>query len=845
MKPYVYITILVLVSQLISAQEVPILSYGVDDDGAAQLEVPSDTAFYYVLYGRFDESRSERPLSMMMGEDSITTLIDRLSAFPQSNYRVEQFSIDDPDDIDNDGIDDVFELLNPTTHSPLNAAPAVVFNEGVVSVPNADTFDIMTYKRTGELYDDRLKDLEFVKFYMYDVHTDNPKVYFINTEQYPIHGDFATAVGLSAADGGSEISTLRGQIVFNPNTIAANGKPGVYNFEFQPRDAIPFAQVEIAHELLAVNMPFLRNNLSYLVLKSHAYPKYLEEKELYDNSRIPILQEDEIFGDVDYLALNVGSGYGLLRDLGADERPNPRDVVIYESLPNELPRVGGIITTVIQTPLSHVNLRAIQDNVPNAFIRNALENDSIEALIDNYVYYEVAPDKFKIRLASQAEIEAHYEDLRPVGEPTLMRDLSQTEILPLDDISFDQSSSFGVKCANLAAMRKFGFPEGVIPNGFGVPFYFYDEFMKYNGFYDEAREMLDDPTFKNSFQVQDDALKAFRDKIEEGDMPEWMLDALAEMQNKFPEGTGIRCRSSTNNEDLPGFNGAGLYDSKTQHIDEGHISKSVKEVYASMWNFRAFDQREFYRIDHLMAAMGVLVHPHFHEEEANGVGVTFDPFYGSENTFYINTQVEESLVTNPDDQAIAEEILLHKDKEGADGFTLVRVSNQAIAGELVLSVDYQDELRGYMQVIEDEFRKLYHAQDDEEFAIDIEYKVDSASLLVIKQARPWVGGRLYTSTHNPAQKYTSLKVLASPNPFQHGTNIQFSLPALANVQVVIYNSEGSLIKELVNAQLPAGNHNIAWNGTSVTAAPAGMYFCQVRIRSDNKLAGNVVPILKY
>ena len=246
-----------------------------------------------------------------------------------------------------------------------------------------------------------------------------------------------------------------------------------------------------------------------------------------------------------------------------------------------------------------------------------------------------------------------------------------------------------------------------------------------------------------------------------------------------------------------------------------------------------------------MAAMGVLVHPHFHEEKANGVGVTFDPFYGSENTFYINTQVEESLVTNPDDQAIAEEILLHKDREGADGFTLVRVSNQAIAGELVLTVDYQDELRGYMRVIEEEFRKLYDAEGDEDFAMDIEYKVDSAERLVIKQARPWVGGRLYTSTQNSRLQYSSLDLLVSPNPFQQSTNIQFTLPALAQVQVLIYNSEGSLIRELVNTNLPAGDHNITWNETSVHSAPAGMYFCQVRILSENKIAENVVPILKY
>ena len=71
------------------------------------------------------------------------------------------------------------------------------------------------------------------------------------------------------------------------------------------------------------------------------------------------------------------------------------------------------------------------------------------------------------------------------------------------------------------------------------------------------------------------------------------------MHATFPEGTSLRYRSSTNNEDLPNFNGAGLYDSKTQHpeeTEEDGISKSLKQVYASLWNSRAFIERDFHRM---------------------------------------------------------------------------------------------------------------------------------------------------------------------------------------------------------------------------------------------------------
>src|SRR5690606_732981 len=102
-----------------------------------------------------------------------------------------------------------------------------------------------------------------------------------------------------------------------------------------------------------------------------------------------------------------------------------------------------------------------------------------------------------------------------------------------------------------AAMRTFGFPDGVIPDGFGIPFYFYTEFMKHNNLYVEAEQMLSDPAFQSDRNVRDEKLKDFRKRIKDASMPAWMLDAMTIMQQSFPQGTSIRCRSSTNNEDLP------------------------------------------------------------------------------------------------------------------------------------------------------------------------------------------------------------------------------------------------------------------------------------------------------
>ena len=518
-------------------QEIPISVSSIDADGRIQIQVASSTEFYYVLFCRHaPEDDFEWPVSVTLGEAGITTLTEQLAAYPVSHYRVMQYRRDDPVDTDGDGIDDVEELLNAGRLSPFNAAPEIDFHDGSVSIPDQTIFQMLSYQGEEVFIDVHLEDLEFVKFYILDADTDNPTVYFMNTETHRAHMSFAGAVGIGGGrpgPGGGMSGQMRGEIVYHPHVIAPNGRPGVYRFEFEPNDSFSFEAVQMVYELMAANMPVLRNNLAYYPMPNAALPRYYQEKTLYDASRVAILLEEDIFENVTFMALNIAEGYGLLRLMDLEERPNARDIVIYEALPNEMSRVGGIITTVPQTPLSHVNLRAIQDNVPNAYIEGALDSDTIANLIGRYVYFKVTAEAYEIREASLAEVEAHYAVLRPTEPQTPVRDLTVTEITPLDDIAFEDSASFGVKTANLATLRTFGFPEGTIPDGFGVPFYFYDEFMKFNGLYDQAEAMLTDPVFQAEYNVQEEMLSEFRDTIKDGDMPQWMLDALTVLQTSF------------------------------------------------------------------------------------------------------------------------------------------------------------------------------------------------------------------------------------------------------------------------------------------------------------------------
>jgi hypothetical protein len=285
-------------------------------------------------------------------------------------------------------------------------------------------------------------------------------------------------------------------------------------------------------------------------------------------------------------------------------------------------------------------------------------------------------------------------------------------------------------------LRKLDLPAGIVPKGYAVPFSFYDEFMKQNDLHSAAAAMRKTAGFATDTKKRSEALAAFRKRIVKGKTPPWIKDALSQLQKSYPATTRIRCRSSTNNEDLPAFSGAGLYDSFSHKPGGGHLVKTIKRVWASLWTFRAYEEREFHRIDHGSTAMGVLVHPSYTGELANGVAVSADVVYQTKDSYYVNTQVGEDMVTNPQAESIPEEVLLHPRDFQAD--RMLRPSNRVKAGRRLLNEIHLDELRECLGKIERKFRELYGLSPRALFSIEVEFKVTPDDQVAIKQARPWL-----------------------------------------------------------------------------------------------------------
>jgi hypothetical protein len=70
-----------------------------------------------------------------------------------------------------------------------------------------------------------------------------------------------------------------------------------------------------------------------------------------------------------------------------------------------------------------------------------------------------------------------------------------------------------------------------------------------------------------------------------------------------------------------------------------------------------------------------------------------------------------------------------------------------------------------------------------------------------------------------------------PNPFNPSTTITFSLTteSTEHTELVINNLKGQKVKQLVNEQLPTGQHSVTWNGTDEkgNSVSSGIYFYEL------------------
>ncbi|TMQ18909.1 MAG: hypothetical protein E6J90_19165 [Deltaproteobacteria bacterium] len=417
-------------------------------------------------------------------------------------------------------------------------------------------------------------------------------------------------------------------------------------------------------------------------------------------------------------------------------------VLLQESYPDITP-VAGILATAFSTPLSHVNLRAGAWHIPNAGDKKAREKYG--RLDGKIVYYEVTDTGMTLREATAAEIDELAHTIASARHVELPRaDLTSPRLAMLTRMRARDVVLYGTKAANLGEIVTANLDGVHVPAGFGVPFFYYVQHMTRNHLDRRLDAVLADPRFKTDAVWRRQALDELRKAIVDAPIDPATLDMIYKRVRIKLGGKGVFVRSSTNAEDLPGFNGAGLYDTVPNVVGKQQLGEALRTVWASLWNLRAVDEREAFGIDHRQVYFGVLIQVGVNATAA-GVLVTrnlWDPSDASGYTINAKWGLGMRVVEG---QKVPEQIIFDPTNDGtkiisrADDPVMLKFDEHGGIKELPVPA-------GAGVILTDERAKRLCEQVQaflEVFprgtALDVEWVLEGEQFWIV-QARPYVGG---------------------------------------------------------------------------------------------------------
>ncbi|MBI4607184.1 MAG: hypothetical protein HY721_34910, partial [Planctomycetes bacterium] len=246
---------------------------------------------------------------------------------------------------------------------------------------------------------------------------------------------------------------------------------------------------------------------------------------------------------------------------------------------------------------------------------------------------------------------------------------------------------------------------------------------------------------------------------EEGVLPAGLAARIAVRVAEVFGTTGgmVRLRSSSNAEDLLEFNGAGLYASASacaaddldgdrsgpsrcdgRDEDERSIAGALVRVWASLWNFRAYEERAYYGIPQDRVAMGVLVTRAFRGERASGVAFTGNPANPADRRYVVVAQPGEASVVSPEPGTVPEKDILEISEGKVARIVRAQASSLMPPGGRVLSDATLEELGALLAYMDRSFPIELGAHRREEVLLDVELKVESDGSLAVKQVRPFL-----------------------------------------------------------------------------------------------------------
>ena len=573
---------------------------------------------------------------------------------------------------------------------------------------------------------------------IYDLKTK--EIYYIsNSFQY--HNKFCQTVlgyneplGIFNRDNYGTDRDKRQYLLANINFFSSRKE---YILELSPSDQMLISDITLLHNRVA-ETSFLTPDVK-LILNSARLIN--SESKL----TIPFIKPEEIYKNQNFQSVSKFTGKGKLRKIELSELSNSSidedDIILINGTPLQLAGVSGIITTDLQTPLSHLSILGQNRKIPVMALKDAWDDENINSLLGKQIELTVSIDGFTI-----SETNGLSNSKKERKRLYLKKNLNEKELIKAKDFNRKTANYCGYKAENfgilyqLAEKMDFSVPEAA----FGIPFYYYQQHA-------EKSEVIGLITQLENHSNPKELLSTIREKIKSTPVDSTLILNIENQLEGMSSFNRFRFRSSTNAEDMKGFSGAGLYSSKTAltgsnivEKDEGKtIENALRKVWASLWKDSAYDERAYFNIQQEDVMMGILVHRSFPDEEVNGVAISKNLYRENNLGFVVNAQLGDSSVVQPNPAITCDQFICYPTQES--GFytqnqTIEIITTSSLNDfNLVMTSDEIYRLANVIQGI----KKYFYYRDFtsatfNEYALDFEFKLEKDSReLYLKQVRPF------------------------------------------------------------------------------------------------------------
>ena len=462
----------------------------------------------------------------------------------------------------------------------------------------------------------------------------------------------------------------------------------------------------------------------------------LWQETVAEQSKVPFITQESLIKNFPYLPLNQGKAIGTLRvivkeddlhNVGAD------DIIILKEVPLELPPVAGIISEKPSTALSHVNVLARGWGIPNIYLKDA--EKILAPYIGRRIEFEATAKQYRIVQTNRNTTSKSFSDGLTLPQP----DVSDYGLRALSNLRRDDSRYCGSKAANLGHIRAH-IKGSNVPDGFCIPFAYYQAMMDRLGINATTLAHIETQSDGDN-RKRRTALLTLQKKITDAEIPSEWKHRWAEQWRSQLNSKGVFVRSSSNSEDLPNFSGAGLYTTVPNVTDENALAEAVKQSWASVFNYSAYEARRIAGLPHDSVKMSVFVQQSINAD-LSGVLVTINPYdIAQKNSAYIaakrglgirvveGKRVAEQVVYNRRNDSVQrlsssnETTALQLDKNG--GVREIPVTNGNVMN--------QEQIRCLDQTGQ-QIKQLFANGEQ-----DIEWAFDNGKLVIL-QARPYLNG---------------------------------------------------------------------------------------------------------